>query len=93
MNLQSKTRKWKCRQCGWEGFSPVMKPQESWEHSSQDDAKWIKQLHDLHSKHPEYTKKDLRTYGMMGTSTVNRYWKTFVTGKVHVIAPWSEVME
>ncbi|TQD28272.1 hypothetical protein [Methanolobus vulcani] len=83
--------RWKCRQCGWKGYQPVYKSQESWEITKQDNTNWLKQLYDLHREHPEYNKSDLRKYGMMGEGTVNRYWKMFVTGKIHVIRPWGEV--
>lgn len=87
-----KEGKWKCRQCGWIDVQPIMKPQDSWEISKQDDVRWIKHLHELHNEHPEYTRADLRKYGMMGDGIVNRYWKMFVVGKVHVIKPWSGVI-
>jgi hypothetical protein len=69
-----------------------MRMQESWEISSQEGQGWLKQLYDLHREHPEYTRKDLQKYGMAGHGTVERYWKRFVAGKVHVIRPWGDVI-
>lgn len=92
VNRLKKSSEWKCHQCGWRGFQPVMKPQESWEIPRQVNTEWLKQLYDLHREHPEYTKTDLRTYGMMGHGTVDRYWKMFVTGRIHVIQPWDKVI-
>ncbi len=92
INHVVKEEKWKCHQCGWAGSEPVMRLQESWEISRGESHHWLKQLYDLHREHPEYTRKDLRKYGMVGQGTVDRYWNRFVAGKVHVIRPWGDVI-
>ncbi|WP_135612775.1 winged helix-turn-helix domain-containing protein [Methanococcoides sp. AM1] len=52
----------------------------------------LKKIHSIHSEHPEYTQKDLMDATGISQTTVQRYWKKFVAGKINVIRPWDEVM-
>lgn len=46
-------------------------------------------LHDIHVKHPEYERKDLRMATGYSDPMISRYWKLFVKREIRT---WDEVM-
>lgn len=52
----------------------------------------MRELHEVHTEHPEYTKGDLRMVTGMSPKMVRRYWEKFVTRTVCEIRLWDEVM-
>lgn len=49
-------------------------------------------LYNLHQKHPEFSRADLRLETGASRSIISRYWKEFVIEQAVILRGWTEVM-
>lgn len=82
-----KLQDYRCVRCNWIGKHPVTKLGDSFHITSTDKKDWMRQLHDIHTKNPQYNKKELSMISMLGSGAVDRYWTLYVIGKQYIIKP------